>query len=177
MQETHKRSTIRVVSDNLELHTIPPVESVDETYRCIVEALTRKDEYDLVCLNELAPTDRYRRWHWIEKIQLPYRAMIYCYSYGNRLGVVSCLWKIPAEVDETKAGRLVTRLTEQHKVFASREMRREFFDKYHTLAKASKSVLRNIYKSLMDDCSAAASVAEKSIDDRVAETLLNLDDL
>ena len=55
MQETHKRSTIRVVSDNLELHTIPPVESVDETYRCIVEALTGKDEYDLVCLMNVHP--------------------------------------------------------------------------------------------------------------------------
>ena len=55
-------------------------------------------------------------------------------------------------------------------------MRREFLDKYHTLVKTSKSVLCNIYKSLMADCSAAASTAEKSIDDRVAEALLNLDD-
>ena len=167
---------MRVVSDNLELHMISPRKSVDEAYRCIVEALAGKDEYDPVCLNELAPTDRYRRRHWIEKIQLPYRTMIYRYSYGNCLGVVSFLWKIPAEVDETKAARLVTQLTEQHKVFASREMKREFFDKYHTLAKASKSVLRNIYKSLMDDCSAASSSAERIVDDHVAEALLNLDD-
>lgn len=55
-------------------------------------------------------------------------------------------------------------------------MRREFLDKYHTLAKTNKSVLRNIYKSLMGDCSAAASIAEKSVDDRVAEALFNLDD-
>ena len=173
MQEAHMRSTMHVVLDNLEFHTISRSKSVDEAYRCIVEALAGKDEYDPVCLNELAPTDRYRRRHWIEKIQLPYRTMIYRYSYGNRLGVV---WKIPAEVDETKAARLVTQLTEQHKVFASREMKREFFDKYHTLAKASKSVLRNIYKSLMDDCSAASSSAERIVDDHVAEALLNLDD-
>ena len=102
--------------------------------------------------------------------------MIYRYPYGNHLGVISFLWKIPDEVDETKTARLVTHLTEQHKVFASRKMRREFLDKYHTLVKTSKSVLRNIYKSLMADCSAAASAAEKSIDDRVAEALLNLDD-
>ena len=87
------------------------------------------------------------------------------------------MWKIPDEVDETKTARLVTHLTEQHKVFASREMRREFLDKYHTLVKTSKSMLWNIYKSLMADCSAAASAAEKSIDDRVAEALLNLDNL
>ena len=102
--------------------------------------------------------------------------MIYRYPYGNRLDVVSFLWKIPDKVNETKAARLVTRLSEQHKVFASREMRREFLDKYHTLAKTSKSVLRNIYKALMEDCSAASSAAEKSIDDRVAVALLSLDD-
>ena len=74
------------------------------------------------------------------------------------MGVVSFLWKIPDEVDETKAARLVTLLSEQHKVFASREMRREFL---HTLAKTSKAMLRNIYKALMEDCSAASSAAEK----------------
>ena len=178
MKEAHMGSAIRVVSNNLELHTIQPVcvESVDKSYRCIVEALSGKDEYDPICLNEIAPTDRYRRRHWLEKIQLPYKTMIYRYPYGNHLGVVSFLWKIPDEVDETKAARLVIRLTEQHKVFASREMRREFLDKYHTLAKTNKSVLRNIYKSLMGDCSAAASIAEKGVDDRVAEALFNLDD-
>jgi len=37
-------------------------------------------------------------------------------------------------------------------------MRREFL---HTLAKTSKAMLRNIYKALMEDCSAASSAAEK----------------
>ena len=46
--------------------------------------------------------------------------------------------KIPDEVDETKTARLVTHLTEQHKVFAFQEMRKEFLDKYHTLVKTSK---------------------------------------
>ena len=44
--------------------------------------------------------------------------------------------------------------------------------------KTSKSVLQNINKSLMDDCSAAASFEEKSVNDgvgRVAEALINLD--
>ena len=78
--------------------------------------------------------------------------MIYRYPYGNHLGVISFLWKIPDEVDETKTARLVIHLTEQRKVFASRGMRREFLDKYHTLVKTSKSVLQNIYKNLMADC-------------------------
>ena len=129
MQESHKRSsTIHIVSDNLELCTIHPgcVDSVNQTYRCIVDALRGKDEYHRICLNEIVPTDWYQHRHWLEKIQLPFKTMIYRYPYGNHLSVISFLWKIPDEVDETKTARLVTHLTEQHKVFASQEMRREF---------------------------------------------------
>jgi len=93
MQEAHKQSNFCVVSDNLELRTIQPVsmESVDKTYRCIVEVLGGKDDYDPICLNEISPTDQYRRRHWLEKNQLPFKTMIYRYPYGNHLGVVSFL--------------------------------------------------------------------------------------
>ena len=95
MQESHKRSTIRIVSDNLELLTIHPgcVDSVKQTYRCIVDALRGKDEYHPICLNEIVPTDRYQHRHWLEKIQLPYKTMIYRYPYGNHLGVISICGK------------------------------------------------------------------------------------
>jgi len=80
MQEAYKRSTIRIVSDNLELRMIHSscVKSVDETYRCIIDVKSGKDEYDPICLNEIAPTDRYQRRNWLKKIQLPYKTMIYC---------------------------------------------------------------------------------------------------
>ena len=69
---------------------------------------------------------------------------------------------------------MISKLNESQN--SSREMRREFLDRYHRLAKASKSVLRNIYKSLMGDCSAATSDTEKATDERVAEALFQLDD-
>ena len=48
MLEAYKRGTIRIVSDNLELRMIHSscVESVDEIYRCIIDVLSGKDEYD-----------------------------------------------------------------------------------------------------------------------------------
>ena len=62
MQEAHKRGTIRIISDNIELRTIHPecVDSVNLTYRCIVDALHGKDEYHSICFNEIVPTDRYQ---------------------------------------------------------------------------------------------------------------------
>ena len=179
MKEVHKQSsTMRVVSDVLELRTIPPVKlsTIDKSYRCIVNALSEKDDYEAICLNELAPTDCYRRRHWLDNIQLPFTTMRYRYPYGNHLGVVTYLWKVSDPVDETMAARLVTSLNTTHNLYASREMRKEFLDRYYSLTKVNKSVLRNIYKSLVGDCSAAASVAESGIDDQVAEALFRLDD-
>ena len=98
------------------------LELIDEEYKCVVQALSNKDDYDAICLNELAPIDRYQRRHWMSKIQLPFKTMMYRYPYSNHLGVVSYLWKVPDQVDETKAARLVSKLNDCHKLFAIREM-------------------------------------------------------
>ena len=178
MKEVHKQSAIRVASDVLELCTIPAARlaTIDKSYRCIANALRDKENYEAICLNELAPTDRYQRRHWLENIKLPFQTMRYRYPYGNHLGVVTYLWKVGDPVDETKASRLVSSLNTSHNLYASRETRKEFLDLYYSLTKVNKSVLRNIYKSLVGDCSAAAAVAESGIDERVAEALLWLDD-
>jgi len=90
--------------------------------------------------------------------------------------VVSYLWKVPDHNDETKSARLVSKLNDSHHKFATREMRKQFLDKYYSRAKISKCFLRNIYKSLMGDCSAAVSADEREVDDRVAEALFQLND-
>ena len=64
MKKAHRQSSIkRVVSDVLELCTIQPstitYTFIDESYRCIEEALCDKGYYHAICLNNLAPTDRY----------------------------------------------------------------------------------------------------------------------
>jgi len=67
---------------------------------------------------------------------------------------------------------IVSSLTTSHNLYASRES----FLTYYSLTKLNKSVLRNIYKSLVGDCSAATSIVESGIDKRVAQTLFHLDD-
>ena len=55
-------------------------------------------------------------------------------------------------------------------------MRREFLDKYNHLAKISKMVLRNIYRTLLQDGFAAQYSSEAAVDERVAKAVLQLDD-
>ena len=76
----------------------------------------------------------------LDKIELPFKTIIYPYPYGNNLGVVLFLWKVPDKkkklIKYVRAARLVSKLNESQKVFASREMQKE-------LTKTNKSVLRN----------------------------------
>ena len=98
----------------------------------------------------------------MEKLELPVRSMLYCFPYGNHLGVVSFVWKITkmGAVNESKVSQLITKLSDQYQLYSSREMRKDFLHRYHTLTKTSKSVLRNVYKTLMGDSSAATSEIE-----------------
>ena len=73
--------------------------------------------------------------------------------------------------------QLITKLNDQHKLYSTQEMRKDFLHRCHTLMKTSKSVLRNVYKTLMGDSSSATSEVERVIDERVAEALLTLDNL
>ena len=51
-----------------------------------------------------------------------------------------------------------------------------FLEKYKRLSKTPKSILCNIYKTLVGDVSSSSCTAEKEIDERVTKVLLDLDD-
>ena len=57
-----------------------------------------------------------------------------------------------------------------------RAMRREFLNRYSCLVKVPKMVLRNIYRTLLQDCSAAEYASEAQVDERVAKAVVQLDD-
>ena len=73
-----------------------------------------KDDYEAICLNELAPIDCYWWRHWLENIQLPFKTIGYRYPYGNHMGILTYLWKVRDPIDETKAARLVSSLNTSH---------------------------------------------------------------
>jgi len=104
----------------------------------IAQALGDKEDHDAICLNELAPSDCYQWRHWINETQLPFKTNIYCYSYDNH----------PDQVDETTAARLVLKLNKRHKLFAKREMRKDFLYKYYSLAKVFLEIFTNPFVQL-----------------------------
>ena len=107
--------------------------------------------------------------------------MIYRFMHGNSLGTLSFIWKTPASgAEATTNARIVTDLNARQKVFSTRQMHRDYIDRYTRMLKTSqKAVLRHLYRSLTDDFSSSRSVTEKAVDRRVAtiaEEIFELDE-
>ena len=61
-------------------------------------------------------------------------------------------------------------------MYSSRAMRRDFLQKYNRVGNVSKMVLRNIYRSLLDDSSAPEYQSQGIVDERVAKAVLLVND-
>ena len=162
----------RTISESIELTYVPVVEECDSRYTAVQASLEEKAMYCPMFVNEFAPKDRHQRRNWIAGLTLQCPAMMYRFMHGNNLGTLVFLWKIPAEGGEaTQNAKLVTELNQRQKVYSTREMRRDFIQRYTRLNHAkshSKAILRNMYKSLTGDSSCSRSAAEKEVDERVA---------
>ena len=102
---------------------------------------------------------------------------MYHYSYGNSLGTITYIWKIPdGPVDQAAVASVFSELTNKQVKYSTRAMRRDYLQKYSRCAKVPKYFLRNIYRTLLNDGSAAVSSEQTAIDERVAQAVLELDD-
>ncbi len=62
--------------------------------------------------------------------------------------------------------------------YLTRAVRRDFLNKnnYHRIAKIPKMLLRNIFRTLLDDCTSPSYASEVVVDDRIARAILDFDD-
>ena len=105
--------------------------------------------------------------------------MLYKYAYGNNLGTLSYLWRIPPEdepIDNTAVSRIFSELCHQQSFYSTHAMRQDFLSKYSRLANVSKMILCNIYRILLHDSSAPQYASEAQVDECVAKAVLQLDD-
>ena len=108
----------------------------------------------------------------MDKLSLPYQIVAKWCPYGNHLGVISFIWKVPDDsVDQSQIGRQITKLNKRQSVFATSQMRRDFLDQYSLHVKCPKSVLCHMYRTLINDCSGPSNESKREVDERVAEAL------
>jgi len=178
--KAHQKESVSVIKEesNASLITLKGSAHSLPEYQEVKDKLLELPLYEPLFLNDMAPTDRYRRRKWLAELAFPFPVMLYKYSYGNNLGTLVYTWKIPIDgpVDDTIIGQVFSQLCHKQSYYSTRAMRREFLSKYSQLVKVPKMVLRNIYRTLLQDCSSAEYASEAQVDERVAKAVVELDD-
>ena len=126
-----------------------------------LEKLSEKLDYysDPLLVNDLAPLKPQARYLYIKELVLPYDCELYSYAYGNNLGTLWFLWRVPPDHTEWSTHRaklLMEKIEKDIKVYHTREMRRQCGFRYHLLAKTSKSLFLDMYQFLTGDTSSTA---------------------
>lgn len=85
-----------------------------------------------MCINSYAPDDKYGRRSWLAKLSFPFPVHVYHYAYGNSLGTITYIWKIPGGLVHQNAGvaGVFSELNSMQAKYSTRAMRRDFLQKY-----------------------------------------------
>ncbi|GBC16388.2 hypothetical protein GLOIN_2v1782174 [Rhizophagus irregularis DAOM 181602=DAOM 197198] len=149
-------------------------------YEPLVDVLQKLEDWvplDILsyCLDN--PTKRYVYLNGFEKA-FPFKVGHYSFNFGNNSFNVTWVWKVNICVSESErmneSQKLTSGLEELVPQYLSRKQKYAFINSAETLLGANtvkKSILRNIYKTLTQDSTAANCENEAEIDARVVKAL------
>ena len=165
--------------DNASLLTLPGTgEPASLAYSELQQRLEGLPLYQPLFVNDIAPTDRYERRKWVSGFKFSFPIMLYKFAYGNNLGTLLYVWRIPINqpIDSMAVSQVYSQLSSQQKFYSTSAMRREYLNQYSHVAKIPKMLLRNIYRTLLNDESAPYCAVQGKIDERVALAVISVDD-
>ncbi|WAR27915.1 hypothetical protein MAR_013619 [Mya arenaria] len=145
----------------------------EDKYSLLLERLGRVGLYEPIDLCDIEPLNKEERRKWLNKLSLPFPVSQFTFSYGNYLGNLNILWKIPADLKERKADvecSIVQEILKQVSMYKTRRMQKDFVDRYSSFAKPV--VLRNMFQFLTECEYSPQNETESEIDLRLCEYLL-----
>ena len=181
---SHQRESMKKIHSRLQIHSdtedwkviepnkeIAPAKS--KRYELLIKAIEDASYEEAILLDNFCPSDRRRKFEFIEEIELP--SLCIALKYTASSPHLHFLWKIrqvsnASELFKTKE-RLRETVKAQLPIYHSRAMKREFMFKFGTISKTSTALLRKMYKELTNDSSASANLSVQEIDDRVQQAL------
>ncbi len=156
--------------------TINPKDLSDKEKDCfgsLQKALLEADYFQVLCLNDFAPTIPWQKYNFMKNLALSCKAIKYTYSSG--MANLSFIWKVPSSCNEatllSRNIKIRESLSPDLPKHHSRAMKREFIQSFGTVTNCKPAFLRKAYQVLTGDSSSARTLAEKEVDERVAEIL------
>ena len=170
---------IRGFKDNWLLEKLDSVSvSNSSDYDRLQESLSALDDYTPLPTTEFEPQNVMDRRKWYQNLKLPFPVTKFTYRFGNNLGNLVILWKIPEnqEYKTTEEIRILNEIRMDYiPRYATRAMQKDFINTYARTG-MKPMVLRNIYKILTGFEFAPESEVQSAVDRRVCDFLLSSDD-
>ena len=105
--QTLENASIKILPANKSLS-----DSLSSDYVELNEKLQSMNMYEPLFINDYMPADQYLKRKWLNNIALHYPVCMYCYAYGNNLGTIIYLWRIPeGEIDQSITSRIFAQLS------------------------------------------------------------------
>ena len=127
----------------------------------------------VISVDDFTPTDRRRRHEFLKKLVVPYRSILSEHSSGNTN--VHFTWKVSTDAPVTEVVNLSVSVRDKLRLTLpkchTRAMRREFISSFGRVTGTKPAVLREAYRRLTGDASAASSQTEHNVDERLTEIL------
>ena len=140
--------------------------------------ILQSDPYVPIFLNEYAPNDARRRYEFLKGLYFECKAVRF--SYTSSREHLRFIWRINSDDTETfvqqKNDDISSNLKTQFRKYFSRAMKQHFLETFGRVSSDKPAVLREIYKKLTGDASAATNQIEKEVSDRIREIIDGEDD-
>ena len=151
---------------------------VSPEYKDVDNRLETVELYEPMHLADFEQEDRYKRRHWIDNLHVSCDIALMKKSYGGRMGNINVIWKVNRkDIDhETKMARTVLRVNKELPDYHTRQMKKDFIDKYRKVSKVSATAMREIYQELTGDNSKPLTKLEEIRRERLVEMILSHDD-
>jgi len=144
---------------------------VAEKYASLECLLSEKDNYEAVSLSDVYPSDRKKRYYYVQNIQLSFDITFYQYCSGGPNEDLFFVWKSPGMLDLEKANRVIHAIESDIAVYHTRAMRREFRERFGLVTKLSPAIADEMYRHLSDDSSTPSSKISNDVRQRLLALL------
>ena len=173
-KKNHARTEVRSdVDEILVIHGVRDVDVHTPCYGPLHQALSQKDNFDVIFINEFAPPDPKRRYEYMKGLIVPGKCVKYTYTAGRNH--LHFLWKVPPDSLDSevlnKSMKIHDELKKNCPVYHSRAMQREFVHVFGKLTHSKPAFLREAYHRLTGDCSASSNLTEDEVDERIAQLI------
>ena len=146
-------------------------------YEALDAAVNKLELYTPLHLADFEHSSGYNRRHWLDNVKLASQVAIMTCHYGCTIGNINILWRIHQDDQhETNMARVTLAATEGLPIYHTRQMRKYFICKYQRLGKTSIGNMKEIYRELTGDVSAAENAAEDTRRECIINFVMPSDD-